>query len=428
MSTDLREELDALARTQTFSPDPSLWDRGRRARRRGQVLAVAAVLAILASVGGAATLVSTDRELRTASGEEVPGGAIPSRIVDPGKLDAEEPTVVGRASVAFVSEAGQPVVVDAVDGSYHALDLTGFDGSVVSLSPDGRRLAWSTDATLDGRLPDGFEVVDLASGEIRLVSAGSAGIRTPGGVSWSPSSQWLTWFVGDTVSRTAIDPTGVVDVETSEIGKRVEWSAIGDDGVVTFYAGGPRQWQTEGAYQRMRMSDGTRFDGTRDGRDDGAVASPGGGTVALSSTSAGPADFLEPGRFEARPLAADLYPEGAVVRPLGWATDGLVLAQVDAPAGSYVVGTHLALFSSPDVPEQQWTYRIVARDVVDRPLSIAVDLVPDLDGTSSQVLTHDFGDVLVRDQRDISWIIGLGVAAAIGVLLGLRRLWRRLMP
>jgi hypothetical protein len=54
-----------------------------------------------------------------------------------------------------------------------------------------------------------------------------------------------------------------------------------------------------------------------------------------------------------------------------------------------------------------------------------VDLVPDLDGTSSQQLTHDF-DVPGADQRDISWIIGLGVAAAIGVLMGLRRLWRRL--
>ena len=57
-------------------------------------------------------------------------------------------------------------------------------------------------------------------------------------------------------------------------------------------------------------------------------------------------------------------------------------------------------------------------------LSLAVDLVPDLDGTSSQELTHDFP---VPRERDISWMIGLGVAAAIAVLMALRWLWRRLL-
>ena len=57
-------------------------------------------------------------------------------------------------------------------------------------------------------------------------------------------------------------------------------------------------------------------------------------------------------------------------------------------------------------------------------VSLAVDLVPDLDGTSSQELTHDFRGA--PGERDISWIIGLGVAAAIAVLMALRWLWRRL--
>jgi hypothetical protein len=55
-------------------------------------------------------------------------------------------------------------------------------------------------------------------------------------------------------------------------------------------------------------------------------------------------------------------------------------------------------------------------------LSLAVDLVPDLDGTSSQELTHDFP---APAERDVSWMIGLGVAAAIAVLLAIRWLWRR---
>ena len=46
-------------------------------------------------------------------------------------------------------------------------------------------------------------------------------------------------------------------------------------------------------------------------------------------------------------------------------------------------------------------------------MSVAVDLIPDLDGTSSQQLTHDFGEPDWPEERDISWIIGLGVAAAL---------------
>ena len=124
---DLRTTLHRIA--DTTDPLPvadDLWRRGQRARRRGQVLAVAAVLAVLASVGGLATLVSTDREVRTASTEVVEGGAIPSRIEDPDGLSATTDLAVGRASVAFVGRAADAIVVTAQDGRYHALDLTGW--------------------------------------------------------------------------------------------------------------------------------------------------------------------------------------------------------------------------------------------------------------------------------------------------------------
>ena len=72
MSTDLREELDALARTQTFSPDPSAWDRGRRARRRTRVAAGMAAVAVVAVVAGAGALaLQPDREAHTASTGDV---------------------------------------------------------------------------------------------------------------------------------------------------------------------------------------------------------------------------------------------------------------------------------------------------------------------------------------------------------------------
>ncbi|QIK74655.1 hypothetical protein G7071_03635 [Nocardioides piscis] len=57
-------------------------------------------------------------------------------------------------------------------------------------------------------------------------------------------------------------------------------------------------------------------------------------------------------------------------------------------------------------------------------LSVAVDLIPDLDGRSAQRLTHDFGEPKWAG-RDISWLIGLGVAGALSVLYGLRWVWRR---
>jgi hypothetical protein len=67
------------------------------------------------------------------------------------------------------------------------------------------------------------------------------------------------------------------------------------------------------------------------------------------------------------------------------------------------------------------------------PLSIAVDLIPDLDGASSQELTHDFersgnpvDNPLAFVGIEISILLGLGVATAIAVLMALRWLWRRL--
>ena len=86
-----------------------------------------------------------------------------------------------------------------------------------------------------------------------------------------------------------------------------------------------------------------------------------------------------------------------------------MLARIDGPDGSYVEGPHLALFSAPTVPETGWTYRIVLRDLPDdADLSVAVDLVPDLDGTSSQQLTHDFPLPSERDPvRDaLPYVLG----------------------
>ena len=258
-------------------------------------------------------------------------------------------------------------------------------------------------------------------------------------IGWSADSAYVAWS-GRGVrvwTETRVEPErgggtlGVIDVATSAqstIRSRTGVvSADGDavavrvtrDDVMSFES------RASGALQH-RLREGLP------GGDpvDAASTSPSGELTAVGTSGASrSARFVnEEGGVLPRSLPRDLYPYGAQVTPLGWSADSLLLARVDGATGSYAEGTHLALMSSPDRPRSEWTYRVVMRDVPDvAELSVAVDLVPDLDGTSAQPLTHDFGDVLAPDQRDISWIIGLGVAAAIAVLLGLRRLWRRFM-
>lgn len=430
---ELRTTLHRIAdATEPLPVDDDLWRRGQNARHRGQALVVAAVLAIIVSVTWSAVLLGGgDSEVRTAS--TVDAGAIPSRIADPGKLPLENATIVRRASVVFASAAGQPVAVDAVDGSYHALDLEGWDGALLSLSPDGGRLAWTIDSDAEGRPQEGFGLLELASGDYRQMSSGTDGSITPEGISWSPSSRWLTWFADSTVSRTDLEPTGVPTAASMIIEERIDWVAIGDDGTVTMYAEGARRWQPRPVRSgRVDRHPASSVD--RGARDAAGLTDPSGDTVALATTEPSDAvDFLTADAYEERPLAADLYPEGAAsVTPLGWADDSLVLAEVDGPAGSYAEGRHLALFTSPDRPESEWTYRIVMRDVPDvGELNVAADLVPDLDGSSSQQLTHDFDTPAVSPLApmgiEISLFIGLGVAAAIAVLMLLRWLWRRLL-
>jgi hypothetical protein len=404
MSTDLREELDALARTQAFSPDPSAWDRGRRARRRTRVAAGLAAGAVVAVVAGAGALaVQPDRERPQPA--DVPDGAIPSRIEDPDGPVVTDLTM-GRASVAYVDPAGVPVLVDASTGEARPVDLPDFpamdvgeledwfDGPWLALSPDGERLAYPAGASVERfrgvtTISTGwYRVVDLTTGETDLVDL-PPGTGTPRAMSWT------------TNGRFAIDTYGPV-TRPGRVPDLVSWAID----------------PTTGDSSTLPLT---------------GLTSPGGGIsapypaddVTVPAVPFETADGSDPDRR----LPTDLYPDGAAVTPVGWADDSLLVAEVDAPAGSYVEGPHLVLMTSPDRPEAEWTYRIMLRDVPDAAsLSLAVDLVPDLDGTSAQALTHDFG---ADDSPptpfgiELSLFIGLGVAAAIAVLMALRWLWRR---
>ncbi|NPC42016.1 hypothetical protein [Nocardioides sp. zg-1230] len=410
MSTDLREELDALARTQSFSPDPSAWDRGRRARRRSRVAAGAAAVAVVAVVAGAGALAVRPSAVGPA-GDVVREGAIPSRITEP-----DGPVVtdlaIGQASVAYVAPDGSPVLVDATTGEAHPVELPDFPtpevvdvgadlrrGPWLALSPDGRRLAYPTTSGYvrePGELltvqTAWYRVVDLATGESDLVDLPPEG-GTPLAMSWTTDGEIAVDVFGRPTSR----PTKNNPPPT------ISWTI---DPVTGDSSSAPLT----------------------------GVTAPGLGISApfpTDDTAVRAVPFeTATGTDPDRALPDDLYPDGAVVTPVGWADNSLLVAEVDAPSGSFVEGPHLALMTSPDRPESEWTYRILVRDVPDSlGVSLAVDLVPDLDGTSSQELTHDFD---AADEPpaplgiELSLFIGLGVAAAIAVLLALRWLWRRL--
>lgn len=404
MTTDLREELTALAETQSFSPDPSAWDRGRRVRRRARVVRGAAAVAVVAVIVGAGVLAVRPDSVGPA-GNVVPAGAIPSVIPQ------ADGTVVSfrdirRASVAYVDRATRlPVLVDAATGKASFVELPGFPepqvvdlatsfttGPMLAVSPDGQRLAYPATTSTDG--PDGqpsfitsfYRVVDLTTGDANTLLDVPLRTGTPNAIAWTADGD-LVMDVPGLPTEVGVDPA----VESLTIDPET-----GDSSAPTL-TGVPAP---SGRISATYPVDVEPVRAVPFATDDGALD---------------------------RALPADLYPGGAHVVPLGWADDSLLVAQVDAPTGSYVEGEHLVLMTSPDRPESEWTYRIMVRDVPDaESLSVAVDLIPDLDGTSSQQLTHDFGDPLAASERDISWIIGLVVAAAVAALMGLRWLWRRL--
>jgi hypothetical protein len=282
------------------------------------------------------------------------------------------------------------VVIGATDGRYHALDLPGFsadDPGVVALSPDGYHLAWSTQERVDS--------VDLRTGEVvGLVPHGGHGADVTE-LAWTYDSARITYqgtFDGQAVAG-SIEPAGPSEVDIPVERTLATGLSSPTRGIVALATGSDR---TFARFERVARP---AEQAQKDLRSDEGV----------------------PLR---RQLPPDLYPDGASTRPLGWATGSLVVAQADGPAGSYVEGQHLVLFTSPDRPESEWTFRILVRDLPDAtPVSIAVDLVPDLDGTSSQQLTHDFASHDAGLPAGVRW--GGTALAGLGVLLAAYLLRRR---
>jgi hypothetical protein len=288
----------------------------------------------------------------------------------------------------------------------------------------------------------GVAVIDLESGQVSRTPAinGRGTTVDITSIGWSADSRWVAWSGQDVVSWGDMGPVadttgtlGVIDTEQgSQTTARATPGAVGvsDDGTVVLVAR-HTQVTLDARTSELRTvrlpADEDVF--ARGEVSDRAVTSADGTLTAVATTVTTPAvPFVRrDGRVLHRGLAEDLYPQGARVTPLGWASPSLVVAMAEPRPGSDAYGGNaasLVLLTSPDRPEETWTYRYLVRDLPDlAEVSVAVDLVPDLDGTSSQPMTHDFGSAEVGLPDGVRW--GGTALAGLGVLLAAYVVWRR---
>jgi hypothetical protein len=129
-------------------------------------------------------------------------------------------------------------------------------------------------------------------------------------------------------------------------------------------------------------------------------------------------------RMLSQSLPSGKYPNGAIVRPLGWLDDDTILVAARTQ-GDDRAGTHLAVLSAPTVPQEDRIYRIVVRS---EPTEDAVGPVPS-DAVDLMTLEHPTVD---RPAPDWPWkeehrvMLGVGsflVAWLTGVMWWGRRRW-----
>lgn len=146
-----------------------------------------------------------------------------------------------------------------------------------------------------------------------------------------------------------------------------------------------------------------------------AHLSPSGEWLALSS---GPGGSSAAVRIDGGRLVEHPFPDGtfdsAAVRPAGWIDDRFQLLVVQSEEGS---ASELVV-TTPEVDETStWRGGLGTVDpVAAASLTVAVDLVPDPDGSATQALTHDFGDS--GESTDLPHWLAPGLAAVVVLVLG----------
>lgn len=191
-------------------PPPSTASRGCRAK---SLLALALALCLL----GWAALVWSTRPPADASPAALADRGVPDRIwlptgartqrtsSDPaGEQSALGELRTGRASLAWLTDRGELVLVNAEDQTYRSIALPGSSdlfnrvrpitlGSSLRLSPDGGTVAFGYARPHDGSAETGVGLIDLESGAVRYVPVREGAGVMINEVSWSANSRWLGW-------------------------------------------------------------------------------------------------------------------------------------------------------------------------------------------------------------------------------------------
>jgi hypothetical protein len=368
----LHDELQRIADRAPVADVPDdTWARARGAKKRDLALTVAGVAAVLGLLAGAIAWLPDQAEPPVANTESlgVPDHlyAVTERMSDRDNDGSwmrdevtDDPTVVGVGAAAWVTDQGLPVVVDAERGDYHLLDLPDFAGN-------NETFARGLGTPVVALSPDGRE---LAYG----------------------------YAVFGTDAATEPIPSGVrvVDLTTGDVR---EIPVAGEEGTAVSHIA----WSPDGrwlAFTGVQQSYWTAESmGTSEYLDSaGPVLGripPGATTATVRSTR------------DDVPLVVD---DAGVV-----SFDQVSLGQVDDEISLHRADNELRL-----VPADGSEYPVGAVDpAIGDGLSIAVDLMPPHDPT----VERPEPDWPWSEER-LSITIGLGVAAAIALLLGLRRLWR----
>jgi hypothetical protein len=335
--------------------DPNTYRRGRRAHwRRAVAGSVAGTLALVAGVAVVAPMLGQDPAPSPVTTTDAP--AMPTRLYEvPERLAphlggegylwhrdvASDGLAIGTTAAVFPVNQGAVVAVSALDGSYHGLELPGFDpaayfrfgGPPVALSPEGDRLAYTWNPRVigerhEGYLPSGVRIVDLDSGRVT-----STRIEEGFGVfahdfSWSPDGRYLAYNLHITTNETGgvhgsrnfrvarldtttgehtevpglpqVDDGGLAVSSRGEVaavhyGRAASWLPGRRPSVVRGFEGGVDDWSAAWSLDGRRLAAGSRSRGWF------SVGAPDGrGLVTRTAADA---------------------PPGSTVRALGWTGD-----------------------------------------------------------------------------------------------------------